>query len=41
MPFEQLQDTNKPRFVVWPLSFREAAWKNREAILLGGIADGS
>jgi len=38
MAFEQLQDTNKPRHVIWPLSGREAAWKNRIAALLGGVA---
>jgi hypothetical protein len=38
MAFEQLQETNKPRIVIWPLSSREVAWKNRVAVLLDGDA---
>ena len=38
MAFEQLQETNKPRHVIWPLCGGEAAWKNRDAILLYGDA---
>ena len=38
MPIERLTDTNRPHIVIWPLSSREVAWKNRVAVLLDGDA---
>ena len=41
MAFTQLGEVNRPSIVVWPLCSSEAAWKSRDAILLGGDVDGT
>ncbi len=38
MTFQQLPETQKPRFVIGPLSSREAAWQKLPTLLLDGDA---